>query len=120
MAGTYDMRADQGATFSDTITWQEPAGGPVDLSGGTARMQVRRSAQSDKVALELTTDDTLVTPHGTIVLGGVAGTITLTAPAEVMADVDAGWYRYDLFVVIGTVVTKLLEGSFTVTAQVTR
>lgn len=78
-------------------------------------MQVRRTPSSDTKTLELTTE------NGGITLGGAAGTITVTASATAMAAVASGKYRYDLEVVSsGGVVTRLLEGVFVVSPEVTR
>ena len=114
LAGTYNIIADQGATFGRTITWNDADGDPINLSAYTARMQVRPIASSSTVALELTTE------NGRITLGGALGTITLTVPASAMDDVEAGNYAYDLEMVNGSDVTRLLMGSFTVRAEVTR
>lgn len=63
----------QGATFRKRLTWKGPlpAQTPIDLTGCTARMQVRPEVESPTVLLELTT------ANGGITLGGVAGTIEL-------------------------------------------
>ena len=42
---TYDFQARQGATFDRSFTWK-PGGVAADLSGFTARMQVRRTVRS--------------------------------------------------------------------------
>jgi len=114
IAGTYNIICDQGATFGRTITWKDANGDPVDLTNYTARMQVRSIVTSDTVAVELTTED------GRITLGGALGTITLTIPATVTDDIEAGTYAYDLELVTGSTVTRLLMGSFIVRGEVTR
>lgn len=114
LAGTYNIIADQGATFGRTITWKDANGVVIDLTSYTARMQVRSIVSSDTVVLELTTE------NGRITLGGVLGTITLTVAASDMDDVEGGSYAYDLELINGSVVTRLLMGSFTVRAEVTR
>ena len=111
-AGTYNITADQGATFTRTITWTDGTN-PINLTGYTARMQVRATIDSTTVALELTTS------NGRISLGGSAGTVTLTVPAATMT-LD-GQYVYDLELISGSgVVTRLVQGTFTVRAEVTR
>ncbi len=112
--GQYDILAPQGATFNETFTYKL-GGSPVNLTSYTARMQVRKTPSSDIKILDLTTE------NGAITLGGVAGTITVNVTATAMAAVQANKYRYDLEVVsAGGVVTRLLEGVFLVTAEVTR
>jgi len=114
VAGDYDIIADQGATFTRVITWNDSAGSPVNLSGYTARMQVRQRYVSTTTVLSLTSGSG-------ITLGGALGTITLLASATTTAAITAGEYLYDLELVSGGgVVTRLLQGSFTVRAEVTR
>ena len=80
-AGIYDITADQGSTFSRRITWLDSAGAPIDLTGYTAKMQVRETVDSTAVILELSTVNSRIS------LGGAAGTIDLTASATVMTAV---------------------------------
>lgn len=114
MAGKYDITWYQGDTFDLVLTWRQSNSDPVDLSGYTAVAQLRASADSEDVVLEMTTDD------DTIVLGGVDGTITFNVSAVDMAAVPAGSYKYDLEMVSGDTVKKLLYGKFKVLAEVTR
>lgn len=117
MAGTYNIEADQGSTLTRTITWKQSNGVPVDLSGFTARMHVRTAVDAASVTLEASTS------NGRIVLGGVAGTVTINVESSAMEAIAAGSYVYDLELVSPTatpVVTRLVEGTFTVDAEVTR
>lgn len=114
MAGTYDMTMEQGATFARVITYQDSTGSLVSLTGYTARMQVRSIITSASTLLSLTTE------NGGITLGGSAGTITLAATATTTAAIAAGVYVYDLELISGATVYRLLQGSFTVDAEVTR
>lgn len=115
MAGEYDFEILQGETFSKQFVWKNSAGTAVNLSGYTARMQVRQSKPSDTVLLELTTQ------NGRITLGGAAGTIDLNLNATTTAAID--WRRglYDLELVASNgVVKRLIEGQVTVSKEVTR
>jgi hypothetical protein len=114
MAGTHDIVCDQGATFTRVFTWEDSTANPIDLTLYTARMQVRATVGSASTLLSLTTE------NGGISLGGAAGTITVTATAAQTAAITAGCYVYDLEMVTGAVVTRLVQGSFTVDAEVTR
>lgn len=114
-AGTYNIVADQGATFSRQLTWKDTAGSAVNLTGYTGRMQLRSQIDATGAAvLELTTE------NNRIVLGGTAGTIDLSVAATAMADVVASTYVYDLELVSGSVVTRLVQGTFEVRGEVTR
>ena len=113
-AGQYDITCDQGATFSRVITWKNSNGTPIDLTNYTARMQVRSNYPSNTVILSLTTE------NSGIALGGVLGTITLAATATATGAIAADEYVYDLELITGSNVTRVVEGSFTVTPEVTR
>lgn len=116
---------EQGATFRRQLIYLTLVDGievPVDLTGMTARMQVRESINATDPMLELTTE------NGGIVLGGDDGTITLLISAEDTTDltptvttgINARYPVYDLELVNGTEVTRLFEGRFEITAEVTR
>lgn len=115
MAAQYDFVCDQGATFSRSLTWQDSTGSPINLTTYTARMQVRATVESAAAAISLTTENSRIT------LGGVAGTITLTISATDTAALTAGEYVYDLELVAASgTVTRLIQGCFTIDAEVTR
>jgi len=116
--GQYTLNIYKGATLDITFTWKDSAGNPVDLTGYTARLQVRESVDAVAILLELTT--TLVAGSG-IVLGGAAGTIQLVAPATSTDDYTWDEGVYDLELVSGTgVVTRLLQGPAKAWHEVTR
>lgn len=114
-AGIYNIVADQGATLSRVITWRDSAKNPYNITGYTARMQVRSAVESSTVVLELTTANSRIS------LGGTNGQVTLTVSATTMTGIAAGKYVYDLELVSGTgVVTRLVQGNFVVRGEVTR
>lgn len=113
-AGTYNILAEQGATFIRTVLYTDSAGDPIDLTGFTAAMQIRSTASSGTVILELTTENTRIT------LGDAAGTVILSINASTMISFTPGKFVYDLELYNGAEVTRLIEGSFTVKAEVTR
>ena len=113
-ATTYDLTIEQGATFSLVITYKE-SGVAINLTGYTARMQVRSTLESATTVVELTT------ANSRIALGGAAGTITLTISATDTAALTAGRGVYDLELVSGSgIVTRLLQGVATISRNVTR
>ena len=113
-ATTYDILIEQGATYSQVVTYKE-SGVAVNLTGYTARMQVRSTLESATSVVELTT------ANSRIALGGSAGTITLTISATDTAALTAGRGVYDLELVSGSgIVTRLLQGVATISRNVTR
>ena len=114
-AGIYNIICDQGSTFTRQLTWNDSAGSAVNLTAYTARMDVRTSIDAAGAAvLSLTTE------NGRIVLGGTAGTINLSAEATATQVVESGNYVYDLELVSGSTITRLVQGSFVVRGEVTR
>lgn len=114
-AGTYNIICDQGATLTRTLTWKDAAGSLVNLSGYSGRMQVRADVESADTVLSLTNT------NGGLTLGGAAGTVLITVSATESATLTAGDYVYDLELVnAGGEVTRLVQGQFTVRAEVTR
>lgn len=115
--------------------------GPFNLTGYTARMQVRAKSETTSTILSLTSS-----PAAGITLGGAAGTIalaltaaqldtatldlsTITAPEAWVSEElpDGGVLRgfglvgvYDLEIVSGAVVTRILQGQVVFDAEVTR
>jgi hypothetical protein len=115
LGNSYDLEIKQGATLSLTATWKDSTGAAINLTGYTARMQVRSAYDATSTILSLTSSSG-------ITLGGVAGTIEITASATVTAVLTAPWAGvWDLELVSGGgVVTRLLEGAATVSPEVTR
>ena len=114
--GYLDLSCYQGANFDYTLTWQT-GGSAVNLTGYSARMQVRESYDAGTAVVSLTS--------GTgITLGGTAGTIGLALSATATAALDGTpntQYIYDLELVTGAgYVTRLVEGRFMVYPEVTR
>lgn len=111
--GKYNMVCPQGSTFNKVLTYSID-GTDVDLDGYSARMQVREKYTSTSAQLTLTTE------NGAIVLGGNNGEINITVPASATAALSPKDYVYDLELVNNSVVTRLIEGKFIVTPEVTR
>jgi len=114
-AGSLDITVEQGATWNLVLTWKIN-GTAVNLTNYTARLQARVDVDDSEVILSLTTD-----AGGGIVLGGALGTITLSRSATQTAALATGEFVYDLELASsGGEVTRLVQGSFTVSAEVTR
>lgn len=115
-AGKKNLVLEQGATFTHIVRWKDTNGNPVDLSGFSARMQVRSAKANNTILLELTNT------NGRIAINGPSGKLTLTVSAQDTAGIVSGGL-YDLEVIepgAPEVVTRLLEGKITVSREVTR
>ena len=114
LAGVYKIVCDQGATFERLITIKDSNDDPMNLTGYTARMQIRPEIESSDVLVELTTE------NGRITLGGAAGTVELNLTPQVTATIDRDGF-YDLEIISnGGAVHRVLRGRFVVNLEVTR
>lgn len=105
----------QGATFRKRLAWLNPDRTPIDLTGCTARMQVREEYASPLPLLELTTE------NGGITLGGAAGTIDLLSSDEDTATMEWNGGVFDIEIAHPNGdVTRLAQGSISVSPEVTR
>lgn len=113
-AGQYDITCEQGATFARTLQWLDENEVAVDLTGYTARMHVRKTVKASTTLIELTT------ANSRIVLTPLTGTIDLILTATETATItDSGVYDVEL-VSPANVVTRILEGKFILSREVTR
>lgn len=115
----------QGSTFAINLTVQNANGSLKDLSGYSAKMQIRPSYNSNTVI------ETLQTTTGEIGIDFPTSTITLTLPASRTANIAVdrngtgqpprSKYVYDLEIIdAGGFNTKLLYGDVIVYSEVTR
>ncbi len=110
-AGRYNILARQGKTFSFTFTIKTN-NVPWNLTGYTARMQVRPSAVSSTKYLDL------VSP--TNISLNSTGQVTVSVSATTMAGIPFGTHVYDIELVTGSEVYPVLEGNFAIRQEVTR
>lgn len=110
---------EQGATFSRQLVWQKesPQGSgifiPVDMTGYTAKMQVRKKS-SDPLIIELST------LNSRIIITPLLGQIDLLISATNTNTMPSGIYAYDLELTdLNGFVTRFIEGQFEVVGQIT-
>ena len=114
-AGIYNFTVDQGAQYNTTIVWADAQGVPIDLTGYTAAMQLRLQAASpNPSALNLTSS------NGGIVITPLTGSMLITMTATHTGALSPGFYVYDLELTLGSVVSRIIQGQITVSAQVTQ
>ena len=111
-AAKLNLTVEQGTTFSKRLVWKDKNRRPINILGWQARMQIRKTVSDANVIMELSTE------NGRIVFPA-AGTIEIRlSPLETEA-VQSGVYDMEL-VTPGGEVTRLVEGKFIVSPQVTR
>lgn len=104
----YDFEITQGETWEPgPIYYRDETGAPINLTGRTARLQIRDGYDAPSAALALTTE------NGGITLGGVAGTITPLATAAQTATLDVPNEINDTFPVVKAFIyeLELLDGA---------
>ena len=140
MAADYTITHDKGTTFKFHALYKSATGGAINLAGQSARMQVRRSPDDTQLALFITGSG--VTGGGSTgefaVGAGVGGTggITLNGSnsgaagttggiyvefdAETSANLPTGRMFYDFELVDGEEITRIIQGRFEATTNITR
>jgi len=112
-AGTYDITIDQGSDYSLGITVKDSVGDPLDLTGYSARAQLRPKK-----------DSTILSASFTCEIGSppTDGQITMTLANAISTAMTAGTYYYDLEVYTAGdgYVKRLIEGKARVKQEVTR
>lgn len=115
-AATYDLTIDQGATYTLGMVYRGPnvlvddvvtQGDPIDITGCTARMQIRQSFGTPAITTSTEADD--------ITLGTTDGRIDLVLPEAKTILLTMKKARYDFYLTFpdGTV-RRLLEGKVTI------
>lgn len=114
-ASIYDFELEQGATSRKIIVWTDSNGTLRDLTGYSARMQIRQYVGSDVVLFELSTT------NGKIVISPVDGEIALYFSAIDTEKMTWRRGKYDLELVsVSGEVTRLLQGKITISPEITR
>ena len=143
-AANHHIIADQGSTFKLFLEYETEGSTAIDLKSHSAQMQVRRATNSTNLLVDISGTTLIggVTGGGSTgyfsITGGIAGTggITLNASstgaygvtggiyleidASTMSNIPYGRHLYDFELTLDDEVTRILEGRFEVTPEVTR
>ena len=115
MAVVYNTTIDQGADWYFNITYADPNGTPINITGSSAKCQLRSNPNSPSAVLTLDSDT------GGIDIIGAQGEVNLHATAAETGAIDEGTYFYDVEITSDQdVVTRLVQGQIVVSAEVTR
>lgn len=114
MAGQKNFEVDQNATFSFVVEYKDDNGNAIDLTGASAKMQVRDVKGGTKLAV------TLTSPSGGIVINGPLGKVTVTLTPTQTNKLFYPKSVYDIMVIDSNAnKIKLLEGFMTLNRSVT-
>jgi hypothetical protein len=112
--GKYNIICPQGTTFNQQLIYSLN-NVPINLTGFSARMQIREKHTTLHTQLNLTSS------NGGLTLGEEDGTIIINVSATQTTAIHAKEYVYDLELVSSSnLVTRIIEGKFIVTPEVTR
>lgn len=124
-AGTYNFTCEQGATFSRLIELEQPdlvadptgeTFVPINITGFTARMQIRRTVDSASPIVTLTTENGGLTVNPT----DDENQILITMSDSVTASIStSGVYDLEIESPTGTV-SRVLQGAMNLSQEVTR
>lgn len=116
ITGSANLLAKTGDTWQLVLRWKQEDRTPVNLTGYTARMMVRKSWDATVVNASIST-----ATGGGIEIVPADGKITLTlSPTQTAALIESP-YVYDIELTSPTgFVTTILSGRFTVTRDVSR
>jgi len=114
MAGQKNFEVDQNATFTFIVDYRDNNGNAIDLTGASAKMQVRDGKGGAKLAV------TLTSPSGGIVIDPTNGRLTIKMTPTQTNKLFYPKSSYDVMVVDsnGNKI-KLLEGFMTLNRSVT-
>lgn len=113
-AAIYDMIIEQGETWIQNVYMKDGDDIPINITGYTARMQVKETLESVTSLVDLETGGSGIT------LDGTAGKITLRVESVVTESLPVGRFYYDLEIIDTTsAVTKLMRGRISVNKEVT-
>jgi hypothetical protein len=118
----YDLTIYRGATFDQPLLWK-PGGTPQNLTGWSARMQVRATVDSATVIVELTTANNRIVlgTSGDLTTGAIRLLLSATDTSSLPLSTDPAGHVYDLELVgPGGIVERLVEGRVIVSPEVTR
>jgi hypothetical protein len=112
--GQVNFLCPQGSTFSKQITYKIEDE-PVNLTGYSARMQVRENYYSPDALLDLSS------PSNGLTIEELDGIINILVSSVDTSALPPGNFLYDLELESeGGEVSRIIEGSFIVTPEVTR
>lgn len=111
-AATYNLTVDRASTWSMVLTLKDPSGGAIDYSSAANFTgHVRLGYTTAKVA-EFT-----FTAIGSTSAGTVSMSLPVTETNKLTPNTE---YEYDVFLNLNDVKTKLLTGTLTCRANITR
>lgn len=126
-AGNYSFTIEQGTTVNFEIQYTDSGSNPINLTGYSGKMQIKSNFADDNPVTYATLSSSLA-PDGTgLNFSGstgikppTSGSIGIFISAASSSAFNFTKARYDLEITSGSVVTRLLQGTITLSKEVTR
>jgi hypothetical protein len=128
-AGIYNFTIEQGTTVDFEVQYKDSNSLPVNLTGYSGRMQIRSNYADNKPVTYITLSSSIA-PDGTgLSFSGSAtrglkpptsGSIGVYILAESSSAFNFAKAKYDLEIYSGSFALRLLEGTITLSREVTR
>lgn len=126
-AGKYSFTIEQGSTVNFEIQYKDSTGTPVDLTGFSGRMQIRSAYADANPTTYITLSSSLASDGTGLNFSGSNGITPLTSGSigVYISAVSSSAFtftsaKYDLEIVSGSRVTRILEGNVNLSLEVTR
>lgn len=127
-AGRYSFTIEQGATTNFEIQYKDSNNTPVNLTGYTGRMQIASDYSSVPNRTVYLTLSSSLNPDGTgLNFSGsngstppASGSIGVVISAVSSSNFTFNTALYDLEIVSGSIITRILEGQVSISKEVTR
>jgi hypothetical protein len=113
---TVNITVDNDADFYQQFRYviAEESGSPIDLTGGTMEMKLRRHVEDEAAFLRIGTDT------GEIVFGTNTGEFSVMVPQAALLQLSLGEYIHSLILTMSGRKIKVWSGLFTVNAGASR
>jgi len=109
MAAKHSLTIWQGSTFIQEVVVKNSSNSAIDLAGYTGRGQLRENYDSTEF-VDFTVD----------VSAPATGVVTISLTAVETAEIKPGRYVYDIELVDGAIVHRIVQGTVTVYPEVTK
>lgn len=126
-AGNYSFTIEQGSTVNFEIQYTDASSNPVNLTGYSGKMQIKSNFADDNPTTYATLSSSLATDGTGLNFSGSAGTkpptsgsIGIYISAVSSSAFNFSKAKYDLEITSGSTVTRLLQGTITLSKEVTR
>lgn len=112
LAGRWDLVIEQGATLERFFRWEDSTGVPIDISSYTPRMKIRKTLSS---ATAIASSDTTIT----LTKPGATGVVKIAMTAADTANLSFFRGVYDIELVNGAVVYRIVQGNVELSREAT-